>query len=142
MKRLNIITLGVKNLIKSRSFYESLFDWKPKDEESKDIAFYNMGGWMIALYPRNLLAEDITIPADGNGFSGITLAHNVVKKSDVKKILDRAKSLGANIIKPAQDVFWGGYSGYFQDIDGHFWEVAYNPFTKTLEDGTLDLPKI
>ncbi len=142
MKRLNIITLGVNDLKKSRTFFESLFEWNPKNENNDNVCFYNMGGWMIALYPRDLLAKDITISSQGSGFPGITLAHNVLMKEDVTILLEKAKSLGAQIVKPAQDVFWGGHSGYFQDLDGYYWEVAYNPFTKTLEDGTLDLPKV
>lgn len=142
MKRLNIITLGVHKLDKSKNFFEELFEWTPKDEESEKIIFYNMGGWILALYPRELLAEDAQVSSEGNGFSGITLAHNAINKEEVELTLKKAESLGAKIIKPAQEVFWGGYSGYFKDLDGHLWEVAFNPFTKTLDDGTLDIPKI
>ena len=142
MKRLNIITLGVHHLEKSKQFFEDLFGWVPKDEESEKIIFYNMGGWILALYPRELLAEDATVSPEGRGFSGITLAHNSINKEEVEITLNNAEKLGAEIVKPAQEVFWGGYSGYFRDLDGHLWEVAYNPFTKTLEDGTLDIPKI
>lgn len=142
MKRLNIITLGVKNLKKSRDFFETLFGWKSKDKNSEEIVFYNMGGWMVALYPLELLAKDATVSPSGSGFPGITLAHNVRDKEDVTEILEKAKSLGARIVKPAKDAFWGGHSGYFQDLDEHLWEVAFNPFTKILENGTLDLPKI
>jgi len=141
MKRLNIVTLGVYDLEKSRSFFEELFGWLPKDDDTEEIVFYNMGGWILALYPRELLAEDATVPSEGEGFSGITLAHNSIDKDEVNKTLDKAKSLGAEIVKPAQEVFWGGYSGYFRDLNGHLWEVAFNPFTKTLQDGTLDIPK-
>ena len=141
MKRLNIITLGVRDLTRSRTFYESLFEWKPHSQ-TEDIVFYNMGGWMFALYPWDLLAKDATFSPEGSGFRGIALAHNVIKKGQVAEVLEQAQTLGAKLIKPAQDVFWGGHSGYFTDLDGHFWEVAFNPFTKTLEDGTLDLPKV
>ena len=141
MKRLNIVTLGVVDLTQSRGFYEELFGWEPRGNEEQ-ISFYNMGGWMIALYPRELLAEDAQVPPEGSGFSGITLAHNVERKDEVSIFLEKAKGLGATVVKEAQDVFWGGHSGYFKDQSGHLWEVAFNPFTKTLADGTLDIPKI
>ena len=142
MKRVNMVGLGVLDLEKSKKFFKDLFDWSPKDDLGGDqIAFYNMGGWFFSLYPRDKLAEDVTVSAEGSGFPGITLAHNVIKKEDVAVLLAKAESLGAKLIKPAQDVFWGGHSGYFQDLDGHYWEVAWNPFTPTLEDGTLDIEK-
>ena len=75
-------------------------------------------------------------------FQELLFAHNAIDKDEVNKTLDKAKSLGAEIVKPAQEVFWGGYSGYFRDLNGHLWEVAFNPFTKTLQDGTLDIPKV
>jgi predicted lactoylglutathione lyase len=138
MNRLNIVTLGVRNLENSKQFFLELFDWKPLKKSSDDIAFYDMGGWLVALYPWDLLAEDVTVPANGEGFPGITLAHNVRKKEDVADVLIRAQKLGGKIVKPAQDVFWGGHSGYFKDLDSHYWEIAFNPFTPTLPDGTLD----
>jgi len=139
MKRLNVVTLGVRNLDRSKQFFLELFDWKPKDENSDDIAFYDMGGWMVALYPWKLLAEDVTVSSAGRGFRGMTLAHNVATKPEVAEVLERAKSCGAKVIKEAQDVFWGGHSGYFQDLDGYYWEVAWNPFTPVLPDGTLKI---
>lgn len=139
MQRLNIVTLGVKDLKLSKSFFQQLFGWKPTCRNSDEIVFYDMGGWVLALYPWELLAEDATVPPEGSGFSGITLAHNVPDKVDVAPVLSKAESLGATIVKPAQDVFWGGYSGYFRDINEHLWEVAWNPFTPTLSDGTLKI---
>lgn len=139
MNRLNIVTLGSRDLEKSKKFFRDLFDWRPTKNDSKDIAFYDMGGWMVALFPWVHLADDVTVSPKGEGFPGITLAHNVRSKEEVATVLSRAEILGAKIIKPAQDVFWGGHSGYFQDLDGHYWEVAWNPFTPTLPDGTLDI---
>lgn len=138
MKRLNIVTLGTHDMGRARSFYQNLFEWSPYNKE-EEIAFYDMGGWIFALYPYDKLAEDVTISPKGEGFSGVTLAHNVREKNEVAEILSKAEELGAKVLKPAQDVFWGGHSGYFQDPDGHLWEVAYNPFTPTKEDGTLDI---
>ncbi|MES2856161.1 MAG: VOC family protein [Bdellovibrionota bacterium] len=139
MNRLNIVTLGSRNLESSKKFFHELFGWKPTSKESDEIAFYDMGGWMVALFPRDHLAKDVTVSSDGHGFPGITLAHNVKSKDEVAVKLARAEKLGAKIIKPAQDVFWGGHSGYFSDLDGHYWEVAWNPFTPILPDGTLDI---
>lgn len=139
MKRLNFVTLGVKDLEKSKTFYCSLFDWKPTASSDENIVFFDMGGYILALFPRDRLAEDAMVSSAGSGFSGITLAHNVRQKQEVAFHLEKAKSLGAKILKPAQDVFWGGHSGYFSDPDGHLWEVAHNPFTPTKEDGTLDI---
>jgi catechol 2,3-dioxygenase-like lactoylglutathione lyase family enzyme len=139
MNRLNIVTLGVKDLKKSKQFFGALFGWRPTKKESNDIAFYDMGGWLMALFPRAHLAADIGVEPNGTGFSGVTLAHNVRNKEEVAPLLARATALGAEIVKPAQDVFWGGHSGYFRDPDGHYWEVAWNPFTPTLPDGTLSI---
>lgn len=86
------------------------------------------GSW-IALYPREKLAEDATVSSDGSGFTGITLAHNVKTKAEVNAVIALAAKAGARIVKKPQQVFWGGYSGYFADPDGYLWEVAYNPFT-------------
>jgi len=88
-----------------------------------------MDGTWLSLFPKNKLAEDATVPPEGTGFTGITLAHNVKSKEGVKKVFNLAISAGAKPIKKPQDVFWGGYSGYFSDPDGYLWEVAYNPFT-------------
>lgn len=88
------------------------------------------------------MAEDACVAPEGAGFPGITLAHNVRVKSEVAELLTRAQEQGATLLKPAQDVFWGGHSGYFRCPDGHHWEVAHNPFTPTLADGTLDLPPV
>ena len=139
MKRLNIVTLGTKDLKKSKDFFLRLFEWAPCKKDSDEIAFYDMGGWYFALYPWDLLAEDATVSPKGEGFSGVTLAHNVRDKAEVSKVLAKAEELGGTILKPAQDVFWGGHSGYFKDLDGHLWEVAWNPFSPTNEDGTLDI---
>lgn len=141
VKRLNIVTLGVQDVQRSKKFYLDLFGWKPNSEDSDNIAFFDMGGYMLALYPWKLLAEDVTVSPAGEGFRGVTLAHNVQSKPDVAEMLEKAKACGARILKPAQDVFWGGHSGYFQDLDGHYWEVAWNPFCPVGSDGRLEAAK-
>ena len=138
MKRVNFVTLGVKDLAKSRAFFKDLFGWTAINPQ-EEICFFDMGGWVLSLYPRTLLADDAHTKPEGSGFSGITLAHNPRTKLEVASILLKAEKLGAEIIKPAQDVFWGGHSGYFRDLDGHYWEVAWNPIMPTQADGTLKL---
>ena len=88
-----------------------------------------MNGTWLSLYPREKLAEDVGIVATGEGFSGVTIAHNEPSKEGVDAVIEQARQAGAKIVKEPQEVFWGGYSGYFEDMDGHLWEVAYNPFT-------------
>jgi predicted lactoylglutathione lyase len=139
VKRVNFVTLGVQDLPTSKKFLLDLFGWRPKDEKHDDIAMYDMGGWLLALYPWKLLAEDVTVSPDGQGFRGVTLAQNVGTKAEVSEMLERAKMCGAKIIKPAQDVSWGGHSGYFQDLDGFYWEIAWNPFIPILPDGSLEI---
>lgn len=99
------------------------------------------GGVVLALYPVDELAKDAKANKEGSGFKGVTLAHNVETKADVAIALEQAEAAGGKIIKPAQDVFWGGHSGYFADPDGHFWEVAWNPHFSFAKDGSLKLPK-
>ncbi|MCK5623620.1 MAG: VOC family protein, partial [Alphaproteobacteria bacterium] len=99
-----------------------------RKEGPEGIAFFEMGGTMLSLYPRDKLAEDITVSGQGSGFPGFTLAHNVESPEAVDEVLREAVAAGAELVKPGQKVFWGGYSGYFADPDGFYWEVAWNPF--------------
>jgi catechol 2,3-dioxygenase-like lactoylglutathione lyase family enzyme len=124
--RISIVTLGVENLDRSREFYRDGLGLPERDGDG-EISFFELAGTWLALYPLEALAEDATVPADGGGFSGVTLAHNVASKDAVDAVMDEAESAGADVVKPAQDAFWGGYSGYFADPDGHLWEVAWNP---------------
>ena len=124
--RINIITLGVKDLEKSIHFYE-LGLGLPRMPFEGIVAFFELSGSWLSLYPWSALAEDAEVNATGEGFRGVTLAHNVASKSEVDEVMAQAEKAGAIIQKPAQDVFWGGYSGYFSDPDGHLWEVAWNP---------------
>ena len=124
---ITIITLGVADLQRAIAFYEKGLGL-PRKEGPEGIAFFETAGTLLSLYPREKLAEDITISPDGSGFQGFTLAHNVASPDEVDQALDEAVAAGALLIKPGQKVFWGGYSGYFRDPDGFYWEVAYNPF--------------
>ena len=124
--RINIITLGVKDLEKSIQFYEHGL-CLPRIPFEGNVAFFELSGSWLSLYPWNALAEDAEVSYRGEGFRGVTLAHNVTSKSEVDDVMAEAENAGAIIQKPARDVFWGGYSGYFSDPDGHLWEVAWNP---------------
>lgn len=128
MNRINLITLGVKDINKSLLFYrDGLGFTTPVSEENPDIVFFSNAGTRLALYPLDELAVDINEedPPRGKGFSGITLAYNAKSLEEVDEIIKRAEKAGARIVKTPQRVFWGGYSGYFCDPDGYYWEVAY-----------------
>ena len=124
---ITIITLGVEDLQRAIDFYEKGLGL-PRKDESESIAFFEMTGTILALYPREELAEDITISSEGIGFQGFTLAHNVASPEEVDSTLTEAVAAGAELVKPGQEASWGGYSGYFKDPDGFYWEVAHNPF--------------
>ena len=125
--RISMITLGVSDLDAARHFYEEGLGLPRMLTDDDNVVFFPLQGTWLGLYPRNALAQDATVAAAGDGFSGITLAHNVASREAVDQLLAQAVKAGARLIKPAQDVFWGGYSGYFADLDGHLWEVAWNP---------------
>ncbi len=139
-QKLSLITLGVGDLGKALEFYEKGLGWKKSSASQDNIAFFQLGGIVLGLYPRKLLAEDATVDDKGSGFSGITISYNTKSEQEVDEVLKKVGNLGATIIKPAQKVFWGGYSGYFKDLDGHLIEVAHNPFWEFDEDDNLVLP--
>jgi catechol 2,3-dioxygenase-like lactoylglutathione lyase family enzyme len=138
--RLTVVTLGVSDLARARRFYCDGLGWRASSTSSEHIIFIDVGGVVLALYPRDQLAEDAELSPMGSGFGGITLAHNVASKADVDAALEAARRAGARILKPAQEVFWGGYSCYFADPDGYPWEVAHNPHWKLDADGRVMLP--
>ena len=124
--RISIITLGVADLERSTRFYRDGLGL-PHDPEFEGIAFFPLQGTWLALYPRAELANDANVDPQGTGFSGVTLAHNMRSKEEVDRTLEQAAASGAVITKPAEEAFWGGYSGCFADPDGHIWEIAWNP---------------
>ena len=138
-QRISIVTLGVANLERSRAFYERL-GWSPSKAGNESIIFYQAGRIVLALYPRIDLAADARLPAEGSGFAGIALAYNTRSREEVDRVLDEAVAAGARLLKPAEEAFWGGYSGYFADPDGFAWEVAWNPHFTVEADGGLRLP--
>lgn len=136
-QRISLITLGVDDLARARRFYEEGLGWVPKATPD-GVVFYQLAGIALALFGRADLAEDAHHPVDGK-FSGITIAINQRSEADVDAVLAQAEAAGATILKPAEKVFWGGYSGYFADPDGHVWEVALNPEWTINDDGTLTI---
>lgn len=138
--RVSLVTLGVADIKAARKFYEEGLGWPVSAASNDSVVFLKTGGAVISLYPRAMLAEDASVEATGSGFRGITLAHNVHTKPEVAQALRAAQTAGGKIMKPAQDVFWGGHSGYFSDLDGHLWEVAWNPHFPLNERGDIQLP--
>jgi uncharacterized protein len=137
--RVSFITLGVADVAAARTFYETL-GFKASAASQDDAAFFDAGGVVFALFGRAALAEDASVADSTPGFSGVALAHNVESENDVDAVLAEAVAAGARLIKPGQKTFWGGYSGYFADLDGHLWEVAHNPFMPLDEHGRVTLP--
>lgn len=136
--RLTVLTLGVADLNKATKFYEAVLG-TPPNSSYEGVTFIELPGTWLALYPLENLAKDISleIPITGSGFSGITLAHNAYSKDDVIDIVERARSVGARVVKEPQETFWGGFSGYFADLDGYYWEVAWGPMFEFTENGEL-----
>jgi len=126
--RISMITLGVNDLDTSVRFYQQGLGF-PRMESAPEVAFFTLNGSWLGLYDRQALAKDATVPpTQPQGFPGFTLAHNLASEAEVDQLLEQAVAAGATLVKPAQRVFWGGYSGYFSDPDGYLWEVAHNPF--------------
>jgi len=128
--RISIITLGVQDLDRSVRFYRDGLGLPLMDGYEGQIAFFELNGTRLALYPRDLLAADANQTADGEGFQGFTLAHNVRSREDVDRLIGDVSSAGAQVVKEPQDADWGGYSGYFKDPDDFLWEIAWNPYFK------------
>ena len=126
--KISIITLGVVDLERATAFYRDGLGFPLRPGNEGTISFFTLNGVWLALFPRDELAKDANVSPDGIGFSGVTLAHNVSSKEEVRALIAQAAAAGGREIKPASDAFWGGYSGYFADLDGHLWEVAWNPF--------------
>jgi hypothetical protein len=140
VSRLSFVTLGVADLERSRTFYETL-GFRASAASNPHVTFFDAGGVVLALFGRNALAEDAGVRDSHPGFSGIALAHNAAGESDVDQFLIEAVAAGGTLVKAGQDTFWGGYAGYFSDPDGHLWEVAYNPFFPLDDTGRVQIPE-
>lgn len=137
---ISFITLGVRDLARSRQFYQAL-GWKESSGSKAEVAFFSAGSVNFALFGRDDLAEDANVPATGSGFPGFSLAHNVESEEAAVTLLEEAVAAGASLLRPAEKVFWGGFRGYFADPDGFMWEVCYNPYFPLDDEGFVHLPK-
>lgn len=124
--RISMVTLGVRDLAASVRFYGEGLGF-PRMESPPEVAFFTLDGSWLGLYGREALAEDAMVSSEGHGFESFSLAHNVGSEAEVDEVMRQAVGAGATLVKKPQKVFWGGYSGYFKDPDGHLWEVAHNP---------------
>lgn len=142
-QRLSLVTLGVQDLARARNFYEKGLGWTLSAGVEGEVAFYQLGGMILALWGREKLAEDARLDlvptAPGKSFGGSALAYNARDEAAVDAVLKEAAAAGATLLKPAEKTDWGGYAGYFADPDGHAWEVAHNPFWTLKDDGTVSL---
>lgn len=121
-----MITLGVEDMERAVLFYEQGLGF-PRKESPPEVAFFTLNGTWLGLFSRHSLAEDAGVPAEGSGFHNFALAHNVSSEAEVDQVIAQCLAAGATLTRKAQTVFWGGYTGYIQDPDGHLWEIAYNP---------------
>ncbi|WP_210485292.1 VOC family protein [Microvirga antarctica] len=137
--RITLLTLGVTDLKRARAFYEA-WGWTASSASQPGVVFFQANGLALALFGRADLAKDAHVDDRPTGFAAISIAYNARSKAEADAVYDRAIASGAHPVKAMQDVFWGGYSGYFADPDGHLWEVAWNPFFPLDADGHLFLP--
>jgi uncharacterized protein len=137
-QRVSLVTLGVSDLARSRRFYEAI-GWHSDTDPEMGVVFFQAGGMVLALWSREQLAEDSAVE-DPGGWGGVTLAYNARTVEQVDEVLHQAKAAGARIGRPGAETFWGGYSGVFEDTEGHPWEVAHNPHWTLNDDGSVTLP--
>ncbi len=138
-QRISMVTLGVRELSRARAFYEAL-GFAPAEFPAEGVAFFDMNGIVLGLYGHDALAMDAGVASHGSGFRGTAIALNLEGEAEVDRALAHAKQCGATITRAAQKTFWGGYSGYFADPDGHLWEIAFNPHAPLNDDGHMTLP--
>jgi len=135
-QRLTFITLGVLDLPAMVDFYRDQFGWQPL-KELDGIVFFKLNGIILGLFPKEELAKDAGVPDDGSGFKNITMAINFHSEAEVDVAFSELEKKGVNIIKAPEKVFWGGYSGYVEDIEHNLWELAHNPFLEMDGEGNV-----
>ena len=138
-QRITAITLGVDDLSRAKAFYEAL-GWRSNTPREMEVAFFQAGGMVVALWDREKIAEDSGVE-NGSGYGGVTLAYNVRSPEGVDAVIEEARAAGATISREPGETFWGGYAGVFVDLDGHPWEVAHNEGWALAEDGSVTLPE-
>jgi uncharacterized protein len=138
-QRVSLVTLGVRDLARTRRFYEAL-GWRTRADPGDDVAFFQAGGMVVALWDRAALAEDSGVE-DAGGWGGVTLAHNVRSPEEVDGVVEEARAAGADVVRGPDETFWGGYSAAFADPEGHAWEIAHNPRWTIRDDGSVELPE-
>ncbi|KQW30907.1 glyoxalase [Rhizobium sp. Root274] len=138
-RRISLITLGVADVARSTDFYQRL-GWTKSSASNDDVTFIQLKGIVLGLFSREHLAKDARVENTPPGFSGVTLAYNVPSEIGVDAVVKFVVSCGATLVKAPEKVFWGGYSGYVADPDGHLWEIAHNPFFPLDEHGHVVLP--
>lgn len=137
-QRLSLVTLGVRDLKKATTIYQAI-GFSPHPRSSEDITFFQMNGLVFGLYGLEALAEEAAGGQIGTGFSGTTISYNTRTREEVDTFIAEAAKAGGSLVREPQDVFWGGYSGYFADPDGYRWEVAFNDQWEIDKAGQLSL---
>jgi uncharacterized protein len=137
---ISLITLGVADVAKATSFYERLGFVRSKRASQESVSFFQAGPVVLALWGRDAQRDDAQAAELWTGNGGIAVAQNLTSEAEVDAMMARAEAAGARILKPAAKTFWAGYDGYFADLDGHVWEVAFNPFWELDEGGRVRLP--
>ena len=134
-----MVTLGVADLARAKGFYLDGLGWQEVEQPSDGICFIQLPSIVLGLFGWDELAADMAVEPEPqrNGFRGVALAYNTRSKEETDAVLQTAVDAGATLLKAAEEVFWGGYSGYFADPDGHAWEVAFNPYTQPGADGSF-----
>ena len=135
-QRLNFITLGVNNLAAMKEFYTLKFGWKPMNDDP-GIVFFRLNGFILALYPKGELADDIGIKGDGFGFKGLSLSINFTSEKEVETVYENLTDNGVRGIRKPEKVFWGGFRGYVADPEDNYWELAFNPYLDLDENGNV-----
>ena len=137
--RLSFLTLGVLDLARSRAFYRDILGWKECAASNEHVAFFQLNGFILGLFPVAELSKDAEIPMSTAGTPRMSMAYNVRESAEVDATLERLRAQGVSILRPASTAFWGGRTGYFADPDGFVWEVAHNPFGGLDADGNFRL---
>jgi len=134
-----LITLGVADVARATSFFEAL-GWRKSSASTDDVSFFQLGGLALSVWGREALADDASVSSEGSGFAGFSVAINLESVDEVDRVAAEWLACGGSMVKPPEHTSWGGYSGYVADLDGHLWELAYNPGFTLGPNGSMQLP--